>query len=80
MRSYDYRWFSLIFVIFAIFRVMGDASGAPAGSTGGVARCHLERLGIGYDKKKKKKSFENFFFDEKKNRKNPKIENRKNEN
>ena len=41
-------------LIFAIFRVLGDASGAPTGGTGGVARCHLERLGIGYDKKIKK--------------------------
>ena len=42
---------------------MGDASGAPAGGTGGVARCHLERLGVGYDKNIKNRFFfETLFF------------------
>ena len=36
-----------------IFRIFGEVFAAPMGGTEGVARCHLQRLGIRYDKTNK---------------------------
>ena len=53
---------------FGKFRVFGEAFAAPTGGTQGVARCHLQRLGMRYDKKTKMKKiqkhqfFDDFFF------------------